>query len=283
MSRILVFGRTGQVAQELQRLAPVVSLDRSAVDLSEPESCAAAIHANAPSVVINAAAYTAVDRAEDEEALATKINGSAPAAMAQACAQRNIPLLHLSTDYVFAGSGKQAWTPSAATKPINAYGRSKLAGELAIRNSGAKHIILRTAWVFSAHGSNFVKTMLRLAENHPVLRVVSDQHGGPTSARSLAQALLQLSDILQDGADGGTYHMTGTPATTWSDFARAIFSDADLNTQVIDITSDQYPTPAARPANSVLDCTTLTDDFGIMPPDWHADLRTTLKELGAIS
>lgn len=179
MSRILVFGTSGQVATELQRLAPVQALGRDTVDLANPFSCAEAIRVHRPTAVINAAAYTAVDRAETEEVLATAINGAAPAVMAEACAALRIPLVHISTDYVFDGGGTRPFAPNDTTAPQNAYGRSKLAGEQGIRATGASHAILRTSWVFSANGTNFVKTMLRLSESHDELRVVADQVGGP--------------------------------------------------------------------------------------------------------
>ena len=177
---ILVFGKTGQVATELQRLSGVVALGRDDVDLSDPAVCAAAIHEHAPKAVINAAAYTAVDKAEDGEHLATVINGDAPTAMAKACAELGIPLVHISTDYVFNGRGNTPYSPEDAVGPQNAYGRSKLVGETGIRESGAVYSILRTSWVVSAHGANFVKTMLCLSETRDMLNVVSDQIGGPT-------------------------------------------------------------------------------------------------------
>lgn len=194
MSDLLVLGRTGQVARELQHLVAVQalglhSLGRDAANLAQPGACAAAIHAHRPRAVINAAAYTAVDRAEEEEALATAINGAAPAEMAVACAALNIPLVHISTDYVFPGIGHSPWAPGDGTAPPNAYGRSKWAGERGIRASGATHAILRTSWVFSTHGANFVKTMLRLSNIRDEFSVVDDQIGGPTPAHAIAAAL----------------------------------------------------------------------------------------------
>lgn len=225
MSAILVFGRSGQVATELQRLGGVLALGRDQVDLSDPAACAAAINAHRPRAVINAAAYTAVDRAEEEEALATLINGEAPAAMAQACAALNIPLVHISTDYVFAGTGTRAWVLDDKTAPQNAYGRSKLVGEQSIRAAGCTHAILRTSWVFSAHGSNFAKTMLRLAESRDVLRIVDDQIGGPTPARAIAAACLSIAQQLcDDPGKTGTYHFSGAPDVSCYEFARAIFA-----------------------------------------------------------
>ena len=277
---VLVFGKTGQVAVELRRHAPdAIFLGRDQADLADPATCAHAIHAHAPKVVINAAAWTAVDRAEAEEDAATVVNGAAPAAMAAACAARGIPFLHVSTDYVFDGAGDRAFAPDHPTAPLGAYGRSKLVGETGVRNSGAQHLILRTSWVVSAHGTNFVKTMLRLGAERDSLNVVADQIGGPTPAAAIAQALLTAARALQDGAAGGTYHFAGAPDTSWADFARAIMAGAGLPCAINDIPSSAYPTPARRPANSRLDCTTFTRDFGVARPDWRVALTEILKEL----
>lgn len=277
---ILVFGQTGQVARELARLAPdAVYLGRDQADLAQPDACAAAIRAHTPSAVINAAAYTAVDRAEDEEALATLINGNAPAAMAVACAEIGIPLVHISTDYVFDGTGEAPFAPDHPTAPLGAYGRTKLKGEDGVRAAGATHAIMRTSWVFSAHGANFVRTMLRLGAERDLLNVVTDQIGGPTPARAIAEACLSMAQQLQaDPTKSGTYHFSGTPATSWAGFARAIMAEADLSCEIIDIPSAAYPTPARRPLNSRLDCTALRV-FGLSQPDWREYLKTTLIEL----
>ncbi|WP_299794095.1 dTDP-4-dehydrorhamnose reductase [uncultured Marivita sp.] len=277
---ILVFGKTGQVATELQRQATVTALARDEADLSDPQACAAIIADLKPSVVINAAAYTAVDRAETEEALAQTINAAAPGAMAGACAHLDIPFLHISTDYVFDGSGTAAWQESDPNAPQNAYGRTKLAGEQAIRASGARHIILRTAWVFSAHGANFVKTMLRLSQTRDALNVVDDQIGGPTPAADIAATLLVLADRMRSGATGGTYHYSGAPHVSWAGFARAIFAEAGRDVAVTGIPSRDYPTLATRPLNSRLDCAKLASDFGITPADWQTGLSAVIKELG---
>ena len=277
--RILVFGETGQVARELARRAPVTALGRDAADLSDPEACAAAIRASDAEAVINAAAYTAVDRAEEEEALATVINGAAPAAMARAAARKGVPFLHVSTDYVFDGSGEAPWKPDDPTGPLGAYGRSKLAGEIGVRAADGKHAILRTSWVFSSHGANFVRTMLRLGLERDALRVVDDQTGGPTAAGDIAVALLTMARALHDGASGGTYHFAGSPDVTWAGFAREILARAGLEVAVTGIPSSDYPTPARRPANSRLDCATLEADFGIPRPDWRESLGGILAEL----
>jgi dTDP-4-dehydrorhamnose reductase len=278
---ILVFGQTGQVACALAQIAPgAVFLGRAQADLAEPDACAQAIRAYAPSAVINAAAYTAVDRAESEEELATKVNGHAPAAMAQACAALRVPFVHISTDYVFDGTGDQPFAPDHPTAPLGAYGRSKLAGEQGVRDAGGAYAILRTSWVFSAEGANFVKTMLRLGVERDALNVVSDQIGGPTQADAIAQACLAIAAQLQTAPDkSGTYHFAGQPATSWAGFARAIMAQAGLACQVTDIPSSAYPTPARRPLNSRLDCSTLQAAFGISPPDWKVGLVRVIEQL----
>ncbi|WP_439526791.1 dTDP-4-dehydrorhamnose reductase [Roseovarius mucosus] len=277
--RILVFGRTGQVATEIQRQAEVTALGRELADLSDPMACAEAIRDHAPDLVINAAAYTAVDRAESEEDLATVINGVAPGAMARACANLGIPFCHVSTDYVFDGSGAAPRAPSDPVAPCNAYGRSKLAGEEAVRAAGGQAAILRTSWVFSAHGGNFVKTMLRLSETRDALSVVDDQIGGPTPAADIAAALLSMGRAMVAGHAGGLYHFSGAPDASWADFAREIFAQAGRATVVAGIATRDYPTPAARPQNSRLDCGSLAAEFGIGRPDWRAGLARVLKEL----
>lgn len=284
MRGLLVFGRSGQVACELARLAPEATfLGRDQADLSDPAACAAAILSRRPQAVINAAAWTAVDRAETEEAAAHVVNAEAPGAMAMACAQLGIPFVHISTDYVFDGSGDRPWQTDDATGPLGAYGRTKLAGEQAVRAAGCVHAILRTSWVFSAHGANFVKTMLRLGRERARLNVVADQIGGPTPAAAIAAACLTIAGRLRDDpAAGGTLHFAGAPDVSWADFARAIIARAGLPVEVADIPTSAYPTPARRPANSRLDCAGL-EPFGLTRPDWQAGLDAVLHELGAIT
>ncbi len=276
----LVFGSTGQVARELAKFEGVILLDRSAADLTDPSHCAALIRQHQPFAVINAAAYTAVDKAEEEEALATTINGAAPASMAEASAALDIPFVHISTDYVFAGDGEAAWQPTDPVSPKNAYGRSKLVGENAVIKAGGRGAVLRTSWVFSAHGNNFLKTMLRLSETRDGLSVVADQIGGPTPAADIAAACLRMTNALRrDAGLAGLYHFSGAPDASWADFARHIFAMAGRDITVTDIATEAYPTPAKRPLNSRLDCSTTEQAFGITRPDWRAATKAIIAEL----
>ena len=277
---ILVFGKTGQVAKELQLLGGVVALDRMMADLSNPQACKDIIIRHSPRAIINAAAYTAVDKAEEEEALATVINGDTPTAMADACRELGIPLIHISTDYVFEGSGDRPWKPTDTTTPKNAYGRSKLAGEVGIKQSGAVYAILRTSWVVSAHGTNFIKTMLRLSDTHDELKVVSDQIGGPTPARDIAAACLEMAEqLIQDTSKSGTYHFSGMPYVSWAAFAKETFKQAGKTLNVGNILTKDYHTPAKRPLNSRMDCSATFQVFGIPQPDWRRGLNAILNDL----
>lgn len=278
--RVLVFGRTGQVARELQRRLPEARfLGRDEADLMDPAACAAQVRDC--DAVINAAAWTAVDKAEAEEAAATVVNGDAPSAMARACAALGVPFLHLSTDYVFDGAGTLPFAPDHPTGPLGAYGRSKLAGEQGVRAAGGNHLILRTSWVVSAHGTNFVKTMLRLGRERDSLNVVADQVGGPTPAAAIAEALLVAAKAMVDGAPGGTHHFSGAPDVSWAAFARTIMARAGLACVINDIPSSAYPTPARRPGNSRLDCSAFSRAFGMDRPDWRLGLENILQELDA--
>ena len=282
--KILVFGETGQLARELARIPgedEVICMGRTHADFTDPQSCAGLVAEIAPDAVINAVAYTAVDRAEDDEPLATTINATTPGAIATACAERGIPLVHVSTDYVFDGSGTAPWQPSDPTGPLGAYGRSKLAGEEAVRDAGATHAIIRTSWVVSAHGANFVKTMLRLGAEREQLSIVADQVGGPTPAADLATACLTVARALAGGGQSGTWHYSGAPDVSWADFAREIFDQAGLACAVEDIPTSAYPTPAVRPGNSRLDCAALETVFAVKRPDWRVGLRAILDELRA--
>lgn len=280
---ILVFGQTGQVAQEIAGLSQdAVLLSRAVCDVAETGAARAAILDKRPTFVVNAAAYTAVDKAETEPDLAAKINSAAPGEMAAACAELGIPLVHISTDYVFDGGGVSPFLPTDPTNPRNAYGRSKLAGERAVRVAGGAYAILRTSWVFSAHGSNFVKTMLRLSETRSHLTVVADQIGGPTPAADIARACLTIAERLKkDPSLSGTYHFSGAPDVNWADFAREILRQAGRDVTVEDIPTSAYPTPAERPKNSRLNCDSLSV-FGLKRPDWREGLSKVLQELGAL-
>ena len=280
---ILIFGKTGQVARELQRSGDFLALSRDLTDLSNPLSCYDVIKIHEPEAVINAAAYTDVDKAETEEELATIINANSPKAMAQACATLNIPLVHLSTDYVFDGTGNEPWQPKDATKPQNAYGRSKKIGEDGIRSVDSTYCILRTSWVVSSHGTNFVKTMLNLSEDRATLSLVSDQIGGPTPAKDIAKACLQIvQQLKQDPSKSGTYHFSGTEDVSWAEFAIEIFKQTGRSVNVLPIPTCDYPTPAVRPLNSRLNCNKTEEVFSIHRPDWRIGLKDILTELGVI-
>lgn len=282
--RLLVFGKTGQVARELQRAMPpdieAHFLGRGEADLADPVACAAAIRAAAPDVVINAAAYTAVDKAEEEESLAHIVNADAPGAMAVAARAAGAAFLHISTDYVFDGSGDTPFAPTDPVGPLGAYGRTKLAGETAIAAAGGNWLVLRTSWVVSGHGSNFVRTMLRLGAERESLNVVDDQIGGPTPARAIAAALLECAGAMRDGQKGGLFHFCGTPAVSWAEFARTIMAQAGLDCRIDAIPTSSYPTAAQRPGNSRLDCSDLEREFGIAQPDWRDFLPQIITELG---
>jgi dTDP-4-dehydrorhamnose reductase len=279
--RIAVFGRTGQVALELARIGGTC-LGRDVADFADPDAVRRAAERVEADAVVNAVAYTAVDRAESEEVLARTVNATSVGALAQVAAARGLPLVHISTDYVFDGGGTAPWRPGDPVGPLGAYGRTKLEGERAVAAAGGVHAVLRTSWVFSAHGANFVKTMLRLGADRDRLRIVADQIGGPTPARGIAGACVTIAEALtRDPGLSGAYHYAGSPNVSWADFARAIFADAGLQVAVEDIPSSDYPTPAARPKNSRLDCTATEAAFGIPRPDWRAALRETIAELRA--
>ena len=282
--KVLVFGHSGQVATELRALdgddVQIIALARADADLTDPAACAAVINAHAPDAVINAAAYTAVDKAESDEKTAQIINADAPAAMARACAARDIPFVSISTDYVFSGAGDTPWAPADPTDPQSVYGRTKRDGEVAIVKTGGRYAVLRTSWVVSAHGNNFVKTMLRLGAERESLTIVADQIGGPTGAAEIARACIKIAKTLvSEPEKSGIYHFSGVPDTSWADFARAIFDAANIQCAVTDIPSDDYPTPAKRPLNSRLDCTATEAAFGICRPDWRESLTHILTQL----
>jgi dTDP-4-dehydrorhamnose reductase len=284
--KILLTGSTGQVGYELARslqgLGEVVAVDRDRMDLSNLDQVRDVIKAVRPGLIVNPAAYTAVDKAESDSTLAHRINAEAPAVMAQEARAMGAALVHYSTDYVFNGAGVGPYRETDATDPINVYGQSKLAGEQAIAASGVDHLILRTSWVYGMRGKNFLLTMMRLARERDELRVVNDQHGAPTWSRTIADtSALILSQARVGGADwwqqhGGTYHLTSQGHTTWYGFTQAILETANIECNLLPITSAEYPVPAARPVNSVMNCNKLMSNFCTLP-DWKAALHLCLS------
>ena len=286
--KILISGKTGQVAVELQKhlagLGELIVLGRDVLDLSQPDQIRAQVRAHKPDLLIIAAAHTAVDQAENEPELAFAINAIAPGVFAEEAAALGIPLIHYSTDYVFDGSKPAPYTEDDATNPLGVYGKSKLAGELAIAASGAQHLILRTSWVYSTHGKNFLLTMQRLLQERSELRVVADQIGAPTWAGTIAQSTRALIERWQSGdaAAWGTYHLTASGETSWFGFTQAIAGHLTAQGKACatlePIPASAYPTPAARPQNSRLDCSKLAREWGVAQPDWEAALSACLAE-----
>jgi len=285
--KVLLFGATGQVGQEIGRHASRFSVeidpvDREQVDLSKAGQAAAHIERGAYGGVINAAAYTAVDAAESDTRAATAVNADAPGEMAMACARAGLPLIHYSTDYVFDGSATQPLVETDRTGPLGVYGRTKLGGEDAVRASGCAHVIIRLSWVFSAHGRNFVKTMLRLGREQGQVRVVADQVGTPTPAADAACAgLTALNALARHPACAGTYHFAGEPPLSWAAFADAIFERAGLDVTVTPISTSDYPTLAKRPAYSGLSGEAFARAFAMPAADWRAGLADVIDELAA--
>ncbi len=289
--RLLVIGRTGQVARGLAELAPDADcLGREVVDLERPETIAPAIRAAAPEVVINAAAYTAVDLAESERDRATAINATAVGAIAEACAAAGAALIHYSTDYVFPGTGEAPHAPADPTAPVNAYGECKLAGEEQALAANPRTTILRTSWVYAPWGKNFVLTMLRLADRER-LTIVDDQRGHPTSALDIAELSLAIAPQIAAAPAGapvfGRFHLAGAGETSWAGFARAVFEGAlargliPAAPEVAPIPTSDYPTPAARPLNSRLDCSATEATFGVLMRPWPEALATVLDRVAA--
>lgn len=290
-TRIAVIGGSGQVARALVRRADATGADivaggRPKVDITDPRGIAAFLYETQPAIVINAAAYTAVDRAEQEPEAAFAVNAEAPARLAVLCATARVPLVHLSTDYVFDGMKGAPYLESDPPSPLGTYGASKAAGEDAVRSGTPWHVIVRTSWVYDADGQNFLNTMLRLGEERNLVRVVDDQHGAPTSADDLAAAVLEMARQVLSAAPHapwGTYHITGGGATTWHGFAREIFRLAALAGRRVPaleaIPTRAYPTPAKRPADSRLDTSKARDTFGISLPRWDASLAATLGQI----
>ena len=295
MKKILLTGKNGQVGWELQRMltasGEVVAMDAEAMDLADPEGIRRTVQAVRPDIIINPAAYTAVDKAESEPDLAMAVNGIAPGVLAEEALKLDAVLVHYSTDYVFDGSKPAPYTEDDMPNPQSIYGRTKLAGESAVRASGCKHLILRTSWVYGVHGGNFVKTILRLAKERDELRIVADQYGAPTWARDLAGATMnaliawEMSDWNEEL--GGTYHLTGGGRTNWHGFAEEIVrlarkydaALADKQLVIKPIATHEYPVPAKRPVNSVLASDRIQTNFGIRLPEWQDSLAANIRLL----
>ena len=295
--KLLLFGANGQVGHELRRslaaLGEVIVTTRSGqcgdgmrceiADFDMPDALPALIARIAPDIVVNAAAYTAVDRAESDRDAAFRANAEAPQRIAEACAARDALLVHYSTDYVFDGTGMRPYREDDATSPLGVYGESKLAGEDAIRASGARHMIFRTAWVYASHGKNFMRTMLRLAAERDELRVVADQIGTPTSAALIADVTASL--LARPSERSGVWHLTAAGETTWHGFAKAIVAAAHTRgliarvPRVLPISTAEYPTPAKRPAYSVLDTSRLRQEFDVCLPQWQQALAMIVDDL----
>jgi len=302
--KVLVLGAAGQVGSEIDaaftRVAPagrvgvlsIVNMTRADCDVGDPSAIKAVIDVHQPDWVINATAYTAVDQAESETDLAQRTNADAPKVLAENCSRAGARLIHISTDYVFSGEGDESFTEECATKPLGVYGATKLAGEAAIKQALSAHIILRTSWVFGEHGKNFVKTMLKLSASRDEISVVADQFGAPTSARGIAETIasivFSMSEAMPEDNRWGTYHFSGYPFTTWAAFAETLLQQAQEvglignAPQVTPITTAEYPTPAARPLNSRLDCSKIVQNFGISPDNWEASLATMFENLQSV-
>ncbi len=291
MPVVLVFGAGGQVGRALVEAGPahgwtVRGLARDAVDICDAASVKAAVAATAPDAIVNAAAYTAVDKAEADAEQAQRVNGEAPGTIATAAAAAGVPFVHLSTDYVFDGTSRVPYKEADPVGPPCVYGRTKRAGEIAAYKAGGRSVILRTSWVFAPWGVNFVRTMLHHAALKPELRVVDDQRGGPTPATEIAATILKILPRLagEDGASRtGLFHYQGRPPVTWAAFADAILDEGALlghpRPPVVRIATSDWPTAAARPANSVLDCARIARDYDITPPDWRPALSRAVREI----
>ena len=293
-TKILVFGRMGQVGWELRHklacLGQVTAIEYPEIDFSKPDSIRTAMRAAEPAVILNAAAYTAVDKAESDPELATAINATAPGVIAEEAKRLGSVLVHYSTDYVFDGSKLTPWVETDAPNPLNAYGRTKLAGDQAIQASGCDYLIFRTSWVYGARGNNFLLTMLRLGKERSELRIVDDQIGSPTSSECIAQATSDvLAQVLAPGGAGlqgrsGIYNLTSSGETSWFGFAKAILTEAAVRfgsplPNLVPILTANYPTPAKRPDNSCLSCQRLEQTFGVSLPHWEQALSLVLDTL----
>jgi dTDP-4-dehydrorhamnose reductase len=286
--KILIFGRVGQVGWELRHklacLGSVTSVDFPEIDFSKPDTVRAAIRAAEPTVIVNAAAYTAVDKAEATPEPAWAINATGPGVIAEEAKRLGALMVHYSTDYVYNGAKQAPWVETDATGPLNVYGQTKLAGDEAIAAAGGEYLILRTSWVYGARGANFLLTMLRLAKERPELRIVDDQTGSPTTSECIAQATANiLAQVVAPGAGlagrSGVYHLTNSGETTWFGFAKEFLSRQAACPRLTPITTSEYPVPAKRPVNSVLSCEKLAETFGVRMPDWKLGLDLVLETL----
>jgi dTDP-4-dehydrorhamnose reductase len=289
--KILILGTNGQLGIELQQAfsgyGNITALGRDRCDLSQPDQLRKAVAESAPDIILNAAAYTAVDRAESEPELAMRVNREAPGVLAEEAKKRGALLVHYSTDYVFNGTKPSPWVEDDPTGPLNVYGATKLAGEQNIATAGSRYLIFRTSWVVSPHGNNFVKTMLLLGRERDHLRIVNDQTGAPTSAAAIARATRQVLEKPWEDSFAGIYHMTCAGQTTWCGFAQAIFERAKAEENkkwpaVTGIPSEEYPTPAKRPGNSALSNAKLHSRFKVQLPAWETALEETLRGLGCV-
>ena len=292
--RVLLTGANGQVGREVKsRIVPkgfdLLALDRKALDITDPTLIESQVSQSGVGLVVNCAAYTSVDKAESEAELAFAVNRDGPAYLASACAETGVPLVHISTDFVFDGQKRDPYLETDQISPLNVYGKSKAAGEAVVRKRLREHIILRTSWVYGAGGHNFVKTMLRLGREKEVVRVVADQYGCPTYAADLAETILAIVGKIIQGRQiaWGTYHYCGKGVTSWHGFAEAIFALAGQHTslkvkRIEPISTAEYPTPAKRPANSVLDCSLLEKEFGIRSQLWSECLARMIKEMFSV-
>lgn len=287
--KILIFGRVGQVGWELRHklacLGEVVNVDYPEIDFSKPETVRDAVRAAQPTVIVNAAAYTAVDKAEATPEPAWAINATGPGVIAEEARRVGALMVHYSTDYVYDGSKPSAWVETDAPNPLNVYGKTKLAGDEAIQAVGGEYVILRTSWVYGARGANFLLTMLRLAKERPELRIVDDQMGSPTTSECIAQATAQiLTQVLTPSGGGlagrsGVYHLTNSGMTTWFGFAKAFLSRQEVCPKLTPIATSEFPVPARRPVNSVLSCDRMAETFGVRMPAWEEALDLVLQTL----
>jgi dTDP-4-dehydrorhamnose reductase len=280
--RILLTGRSGQVGWELEprlsALGQLFPFDHAALDLAVPDRIVARVREVKPDLIVNAAAYTAVDRAESEPEAAMRVNGRAPGILAEEARRLGAALIHYSTDYVFDGAKSTPYIETDSPNPVNTYGRTKLQGELAIQASGCRHLILRTSWVYGRRGANFLLTILRLARDRPELCVVDDQVGAPTWCRDIAAATAQLATEAAAGRAEGLYHLTAAGATSWCGFAREILRTSRIETPVRAVATADYPTAARRPANSRLSCAAIWARWNLQLPEWRDSLAACLRD-----